>query len=82
MEKSSVALRLLKILSIAGITVQLGLICVTILVRLRWGQTTEHVWFYLWFQFSLGLPLFALLFVGVKMREHLKAIEGALSAKR
>lgn len=82
MEKSSFALRQLKILSVTGITVQFGLMLMTILGLLFWRGHDERLWSYLWFEFSVGVPLFGLLFVGVKMRDHLKAIEAALSARR
>lgn len=71
---SSGALRFLKILAFAGIIVQLGVIALTILSWVIWSVNGPQIWVYLWFEFSVGLPMFGMLFVQLKNREYLKEI--------
>ena len=71
---SSGSLWLLKILAFAGIIVELGVIVVTLLAWLIWSLDPLTMWIYLWFEFSIGLPAFGILFVTVKNREYLKEL--------
>ncbi|MGQ0663504.1 MAG: hypothetical protein ACT4P2_07925 [Pseudomonadota bacterium] len=78
---SSFTIRALKILSIAGLVINIGVVLMLLLIVLFWRDAAEHTWVSLWFVFAVGIPMFGALFGILNVREHLKNIEASL-AKR
>ena len=78
MQASSQLTTLLKISSVAGIfiSVTLGLISAVWIV---FGQAHAEILVLLWGTLFLGLPMFGVLYMAVKMREYLRDILGALN---
>ena len=78
MQASSQLTTLLKISSVAGIfiSVILGLISAVWIV---FGVARVEILVLLWGTLFLGLPMFGVLYIAVKMREYLRDILGALT---
>ncbi len=77
MEPSTRVLRWLKIISIMGLVFQVGAGLLLFLIALFWSDTSRS-WFALWFVLSVGVPMFGMLYVMIKVREYLRDIVGAL----
>lgn len=77
MEASSQLTSLLKISSVAGIFVSLilGLVSAVWIVL---GVAQVELLVLLWGTLFLGLPMFGVLYIAIKMREYLRDILGAL----
>ncbi len=78
MQASSQLTTLLKISSVAGIFISiiLGLISAVWIV---FGVARVEILVLLWGTLFLGLPMFGVLYIAVKMREYLRDILGALT---
>ncbi len=78
MQASSQLTTLLKISSVAGIfiSVTLGLISAVWIV---FGVARAEILVLLWGTLFLGLPMFGVLYMAVKMREYLRDILAALN---
>ncbi len=78
MQASSQLTTLLKISSVAGIFISiiLGLISAVWIV---FGVARVEILVLLWGTLFLGLPMFGVLYIAVKMREYLRDILGALN---
>ena len=78
MQASSQLTTLLKISSVAGIFISiiLGLISAVWIV---FGVARVEILVLLWGTLFLGLPMFGVLYMAVKMREYLRDILGALT---
>jgi hypothetical protein len=81
MEPSSRLLRILKILGVTGIVVNGGALLMLLIILLAWNNHAPAFYLTLWSVFSIGIPLYGLLFVAIKLREQFKRIEVALSAR-
>lgn len=77
MEASSQLTSLLKISSVAGIFVSLILGLVSA-VWIVFGVAQVELLILLWGTLFLGLPMFGVLYIAIKMREYLRDILGAL----
>lgn len=77
MEASSQLTSLLKISSVAGIFVSLILGLVSA-VWIVFGVAQVELLVLLWGTLFLGLPMFGVLYIAIKMREYLRDILGAL----
>lgn len=77
MEASSQLTTLLKISSVAGIFVSLILGLVSA-VWIALGVAQVELLVLLWGTLFLGLPMFGVLYIAIKMREYLRDILGAL----
>ena len=77
MEASTQLTSLLKISSVAGIFVSLILGIVSAL-WIVFGVARVELLVLLWGTLFLGLPMFGVLYIAVKMREYLRDILGAL----
>ncbi len=77
MEASSQLTSLLKISSVAGIFISLilGLVSAVWIVL---GVAQVELLVLLWGTLFLGLPMFGVLYIAIKMREYLRDILGAL----
>ena len=80
MAASSRILQLLKIISIAGMALNaLGLlIFVAILLLQRETMAGTQIWVVMWFISTVGIPMYGVLYVAVKMREYLRDISASL----
>ena len=80
MAASSRILQLLKIVSIAGMSLNaLGfLIFLVILLVQRETMAGMQIWIVMWFISTVGIPMYGLLYVAIKMREYLRDISGSL----
>ena len=80
MAASSRILQLLKIVSIAGMSLNaLGfLIFLVILLVQRETVAGMQIWIVMWFISTVGIPMYGLLYVAIKMREYLRDISGSL----
>lgn len=77
MSASTQLTKLLKITSVAGIFVCLVLGTVSA-IWIVLGATAVELLVLLWGTLFLGLPLFGVLYVALKLREYLRDILGAL----
>ena len=77
MQPSSRVLRWLKIISIMGLVFQVGAAILLFLIAVFWADS-NRTWIALWFVLSVGVPMFGMLYVMVKVREYLRDIVGAL----
>jgi type IV secretory pathway VirB3-like protein len=68
----------LKIQSVAGVTVSFAVFVFFMLVVL-FGETNEDAWVAMWYAYFVGLPLYGILYVALKLREYLRVIEVALA---
>lgn len=68
---------LLKIQSVAGIAVSFAVFVFFMLVILL-GEPNKDAWIAMWYAYFVGLPLYGVLYVGLKLREYLREIEAAL----
>ena len=68
---------LLKIQSVAGIAVSFAVFIFFMLVIFL-GETNEDAWVAMWYAYFVGLPLYGILYVALKLREYLREIEAAL----
>ena len=68
---------LLKIQSVAGIAVSFAVFLFFVVVILL-GETKEDAWVAMWYAYFIGLPLYGILYVALKLREYLREIETAL----
>ena len=68
---------LLKIQSVAGIAVSFAVFLFFVVVILL-GETKEDAWVAMWYAYFIGLPLYGILYVALKLREYLREIEAAL----
>ena len=80
MAASSRILQLLKIVSIAGMSLNaLGfLIFLVILLVQRETVAGMQIWIVMWFISTVGIPMYGLLYVAIKMRKYLRDISGSL----
>ncbi len=77
MQASSQLTSLLKISSVAGIFISLILGLVSA-VWITLGVARVELLILLWGTLFLGLPMFGVLYIAIKMREYLRDIAGAL----
>ncbi|MCH7943064.1 MAG: hypothetical protein IIB67_07515 [Proteobacteria bacterium] len=77
MQASTQLTSLLKISSVAGIFVSITLGLVSA-VWLIFGVARVEILVLMWGTLFLGLPMFGVLYIAVKMREYLRDILGAL----
>ncbi len=68
---------LLKILSVSGIAVSIILL-ILILIAAILGTPDENVYVAIWYMAFVGLPIYGILYVGLKLREYLQEILVAL----
>ena len=80
MAASSRILHLLKIVSIAGMALNaLGfLIFLAILLSQRDTMAGMQIWVVMWFISTVGIPMYGMLYVAIKMREYLRDISASL----
>ena len=80
MAASSRILQLLKVISIAGMAMNaLGfLIFLVILLVQRETMAGTQIWVVMWFISTVGIPMYGMLYVAIKMREYLRDISGTL----
>ncbi len=80
MAASSRILQLLKIVAIAGMALNaLGfLIFLAILLVQRETMAGTQIWIVMWFISTVGIPMYGILYVAIKMREYLRDISGSL----
>jgi hypothetical protein len=80
MAASSRILQLLKIVSIAGMALNaLGfLIFLVILLVQKEIMAGTQIWVLMWFISTVGIPMYGILYVAVKMREYLRDISSSL----
>ena len=78
MSDSTQFTQLLKITSVAGIFVCLTLGGISV-VWIIFGATAEELLVLIWGTLFLGLPMFGILYVVLKLREYLRDILAALS---
>ena len=80
MAASSRILQLLKIVAIAGMSLNaLGfLIFLAILLVQRETMAGTQIWIVMWFISTVGIPMYGILYVAIKMREYLRDISGSL----
>ncbi len=67
----------LKILSVSGIAVSISLLVLFITAAIS-GTPDEGVYVAIWYVFFVGLPMYGILYVGLKLREYLREIEAIL----
>ena len=67
----------LNIQSVAGIAVSFAVFVFFMLVILL-GEPNEDAWVAMWYAYFVGLPLYGILYVGLKLREYLREIEASL----
>ena len=67
----------LKILSVSGIAVSISLLILFITAAIS-GTPDEGVYVAIWYVFFVGLPMYGILYVGLKLREYLREIETVL----
>ena len=77
MEPSTRVLRWLKIISITGLVFQFGMGLLMFLAAIFWAPA-GFTWVYLWFVLTIGVPMFGMLYVMIKLREYLRDIVGLL----
>ena len=68
---------MLKIQSVAGIAVSISVFLLFVAVAM-FGTPEEHVYGAIGYLYFVGFPLYGILYVGLKLREHLREIEAAL----
>ena len=68
---------MLKIQSVAGIAVTISVFLLFIAVA-KFGTPEEDVYAVIGYLYFVGFPLYGILYVGLKLREHLREIEVAL----
>ena len=68
---------MLKIQSVAGIAVSISVFLVFVAVAML-GTPEKDVYVAAGYSYFVGLPLYGILYVGLKLREHLRGIEAAL----
>ena len=68
---------MLKIQSVAGIAVSISVFLLFMAVAM-FGTPEDDVYVAMWHSYFVGLPLYGILYVGLKLREHLREIEAAL----
>ncbi len=80
MAASSRILQILKCISIAGMTINaLGfLVFVVILLVKQDMMAGTQIWVLLWFISTVGIPMYGMLYVAIKMREYLRDISASL----
>ncbi len=67
----------LKIQSVAGIAGSFAVFVFFMLVILL-GESNEDAWVAMWYAYFVGLPLYGILYVGLKLREYLREIEASM----
>ena len=67
----------LKILSVSGVAVSIVLLILFIVAAFS-GTPVEGVYVGIWYVFFVGLPIYGILYVGLKLREYLREIEAIL----
>ena len=67
----------LKILSVSGIAVSISLLILFMTAAIS-GTPDEGVYVSIWYMYFDGLPMYGILYVGLKLREYLREIEAAL----
>ena len=67
----------LKIQSVAGIAVSFAVFVFFMLVILL-GEPNEDAWVAMWYAYFVGLPLYGILYFGLKLREYLREIEASM----
>jgi len=63
----------LKILSVAGMGVSISLLILFMTAAIS-GTPDENVYIAIWYMFFVGLPMYGILYVGLKLREYLREI--------
>ncbi|MBM3517270.1 MAG: hypothetical protein FJX56_05175 [Alphaproteobacteria bacterium] len=79
MTASSSTLRLLKILSIAGLVINSACVVAVLLWGIFDSDADSRFWPMLWVGFTIGLPMYGILYVLLKQREYLRDIKGTQS---
>ena len=72
---------MLKIQSVAGISVSISVSLVIMAVAV-FGTPEKDVYAAICFSYFIGIPLYGILYVGLKLHKHLGEIEAALSKQR
>ena len=67
----------LKILSVSGMAVSISLLILFMIAAIS-GTPDESVYVAIWNIFFVGLPMYGMLYVGLKLREYLREIEAIL----
>ena len=67
----------LKIQSVACIAVSFSVFVFFFLI-ITLGERNEGAWVAMWYAYFVGLPLYGILYVGLKLREYLREIEASL----
>lgn len=80
MAASSKILQLLKCISIAGMTLNaLGFLAFLVILLVQQDTMAgTQIWVVMWFISTLGIPMFGMLYVAIKMREYLRDISASL----
>ncbi len=68
---------MLKIQSVAGIAVSISVFLLFMAVVML-GTVENDVYVAMWCTYFVGLPMYGILYVGLKLREYLREIEAAL----
>ena len=77
MLRSTRLTHMLKIQSRAGIAVSISVL-VLFMGAANFGTPDEDVYLTLWYLYFVGLPMYGILYAGLKLREYLREIEAAL----
>ncbi len=67
----------LKILSVSGMGVSIFLLILFMIAAIS-GTPDENVYIAIWYMFFVGLPMYGILYVGLKLREYLREILAVL----
>ncbi len=67
----------LKILSVTGLAVSIVLLILLMAAAIL-GTPGKGVYVAIWYIFFVGLPMYGILYVGLKLREYLREIETVL----
>ncbi len=77
MLRSTRLTHMLKIQSVAGIAVSISVFLLFMAVAM-FGTPEDDVYVAMGYSYFVGLPLYGILYVGLKLRENLREIEAAL----
>ena len=80
MAASSRILQFLKIVSIAGMALNALVFLIFLGILLIQSETMAgtQIWVVMWFISTIGIPMYGILYVAVKMREYLRDISSSL----
>ena len=76
-------LNALKIIAVAGLAIHAFVIVILVLLGIFSFDMFKRVevWIALWGAFSMGLPLYGILFIGLKVRENVREILGSVATR-